>query len=536
VDLLVSARIHLLILKIGTISGMLWKDKKMERIGRILTHLIVCSFILTGLILEGGNTEEWEKVGSEGFGDIDNKSSFPMEIFNNYLYIGTLNDAGTEIWMTPEGVSCEWDQLNVNGFGTPENLYSTSMEVFNDKLYVGVFNEGGGEIWLTGDGTSWDQVKIAGISPKNSCVRVMSTFAPHGSNQHLYIGTDNDEGAQVWMTSNGIDWVLLEDNGFDDENNTSAYCMCLFYNYLYLGTVNQQNGTQIWRTKGGITWSKANIDGFGYSENQASYSMCTFKGYLYVGTVNHLNGTQVWKTSDGVTWHRSNEDGFGDPSNSCSYCMTVFNDCLYVGTGNVIARVWRTKDGVIWEQANIDGFGDSDNRRVHSLIAFDDYLYAGTGNKKGTEIWRYKETEGVIKACFLETIFENEPQKLHSLRMIRDAILSRELGGSEYIKLYYHYSSEIKEIYSSYPEIREKTREALTHLVPVLLLVSKGEKQGLSFWMTSELVFLLEEYAKVASPGLRLAVEKIKEELKADSLSNLLRCGEPETTKGSINY
>ena len=515
---------------------MLWKDKKVEKVGRILTYLIVCSFIVTGLIVEGGNTEEWEKVGSDRFGDIDNKSSFPMEIYNNDLYVGTLSDAGTEIWMTPEGVSCEWDQLNVNGFGTPENSYSTSMEVFNDKLYVGVFNERGGEIWLTSDGTSWDQVKIAGISPHNSCIRVMSTFAPYGSNQHLYIGTDNDEGAQVWMTSDGIDWLILEDSGFDDENNTSAYCMGIFYNYLYLGTVNQQSGTQIWRTKGGITWSKANTDGFGYSENQASYSMCTFKGYLYVGTVNHFSGTQVWRTYDGSTWYQSNDDGFGDPSNSCSYCMAVFNDCLYVGTGNMVARVWRTKDGIIWEQANIDGFGDSDNRRVHSLIAFDDYLYAGTGNKRGTEIWRCDASGGGISTCFLETIFENEPQKLHTLRMIRDAMLRRDLGGSEYIKFYYRYSSEITKIYSAYSEIREKTREVLKHLIPMLILVSKGEKKGLSFWMTSELVFLLKEYAKVASPGLRLAIKRIKEELKDGSLSNLLRFGEIEITKESINY
>lgn len=520
----------------GVISRMLWKNKKMERISRILTHLIVYSFILTGLIVEVGNTEEWEKVSSDGFNDIDNKSSFAMEIFNNNLYVGTLNDAGTEIWMTSKGIGCDWDQLNVNGFGTPENSYSASMEVFNDELYVGVFNEEGGKIWLTGDGASWDQVKIASISPKNSCIHVMSTFAPYGSNQHLYIGTDNEEGTQVWMTSNGIDWLLMEDNGFDDENNISSYCMVVFNNYLYLGTVNKQSGTQIWRTKGGITWAKANTDGFGYSDNKASYSMCTFKGYLYIGTVNHLSGTQVWRTSDGVTWHQSNEDGFGDPSNACSYCMVVFNDCLYVGTGNVVARVWRTEDGIIWEQANVDGFGDSDNRRVHSLIAFDDYLYAGTGNKGGTEIWRCRAPEEVITPCFLERVFENEPQKLHTLRMIRDTMLNRDLRGSEYIELYYRYSPEIKEIYSSYPEIREKTHEVLKHLMPRIILVSKGEKKGLSFWMTSELVSLLKEYAKVASPGLRLVVEKIKKELKDGSLFNLLCFGEVKITEGSINH
>jgi hypothetical protein len=508
----------------------------MEKISRIFKHLIVYSFILMGLVVEGVYTEEWEKVNSNGFGDIDNKSSFPMEIFNNDLYVGSWNDAGTEIWVTSEGTNCGWNQLNVNGFG-PENSHSTAMEVFDDELYVGFFNEGGGEIWLTSDGTSWNQVNITGFSTNNICVRAMSPFVPFGSDQLLFIGTDNEEGAQVWMTGNGIDWLHLdlEDDGFDDEHNTSAYCMDVFKNYLYLGTVNQQSGTQVWRTKGGITWSKANTNGFGYSSNKTSYSMCVFGGYLYVGTVNHLTGTQVWRTSDGATWYQSNEDGFGDPNNYCSYCMTVFNNCLYVGTGNMRARVWRTEDGVIWEQANIDGFGSSDNRRVHSLIVFDDYLYAGTGNKMGTEIWRCRAPEKEITTCFLEKVFEKETQKLDALRMIRDTMLSRNFGGSEYVELYYRYSSEITEIYSFYPAIKEKTDEVLKHLVPSIIIMSE-EERGLDSSMTSALVYLMEEYAKVGSPGLRLAVRKIKKMLKNDSLSNLIKFGRIKKVGGVINY
>ena len=497
-------------------------------ISRVLTYLIFCSFLLVGLTIDVGNTEEWEKVNINGFGDIDNKSSFPMVVFDDDLYVGTWNDAGTEIWMTPEGTNCDWKQVNNSGFGMPENSNSTSVEVFNDKLYVGVFNKEGGEIWLTGDGTSWEQANINGFNPNNSCVRVMSTFASHGSNQHLYIGTDNEAGSQVWMTSDGIDWLSMEENGFDDVNNTSVYCMGAFNNYLYLGTANQQSGTQIWRTKGGIAWAKTNTDGFGYSSNLASYSMCTFKGYLYVGTVNHLTGTQVWRSSDGSNWYQSNMDGFGDPDNSCSYCMTVFNNHLYAGTGNEVAQVWRTEDGVIWEQVNIDGFGDNDNKRVHSLIVFDDYLYAGTGNKKGTEIWRCKVSGNGVNPCFLETIFKGEPQKLHVLRMIRDKILSSDPKGIGYIELYYHYSSEIKEICRSYPEIREETLEVLKQFVPRTILTLNGERKKLDSSMTIELLSLLEKYAEAGSPGLRLEVKKVIGELKNDSLPVLLNSGEIE--------
>jgi hypothetical protein len=499
----------------------------------VLKDLIFYIIIVTGLMIAGVNAEEWEKVNINGFGDIDNKSSYPMVVFRDNLYLGTWNDAGTEIWVTSDGTNSDWHQVNINGFGVPENSHSISMEVFDDKLYVGVFNDGGGEVWFTGDGTYWDQVKITDFSLNNSSVRAMSTFASYGSNQHLYIGTDNEEGTQTWMTSNGMDWLLIEEKGFDDANNTSAYCMGVFNNYLYLGTANQQSGTQIWRTQGGITWVKANTSGFGYSSNLASYSMCTFKNYLYAGTVNHLTGTQVWRTTDGSNWYQSNIDGFGDPENSCSYCMTVFKDCLYLGTGNAVARVWRTDDGVIWEQVNDDGFGDNDNKRIHSLIVFDGYLYAGTGNRKGTEIWRCKVSGGDYNPCFLEMVFKNEPQKLDALRMMRDKMLSNSMGGSDFIELYYRYSSEIIDICNAYLELKEKTLEILKRLIPGVILLSEGRRKNLSTSMTRELLSLSEEYAKVGSPGLQLAVRKIKMELKSGNLSTLLRPAEMEMVEKS---
>jgi len=494
----------------------------MEPTMRMLTRLLMVSVMLTVVMVAPGYTEEWEKVVAEGFGDVDNKSAFPMKVFNNSLYVGSWNDAGTEVWMTHEGTGGEWNQVNSNGFGTPENSHSTSMEVFNDVLYVGVFNGGGG-LWLTSDGTSWGPVTIVDFNADNICVRAMRTFAPYGSNQHLYIGTDNEQGAQVWVTSNGIDWLPLEESGFGDENNTSIYCMELFKHALYLGTANQQRGTQVWMTKGGITWTKVTPDGFGYSSNHAAYSMCTFKDYLYVGTVNQLTGTQVWRTSDGVTWYQSNEDGFGDSRNACSYCMTVFDNHLYVGTGNTVAQVWRTEDGSIWKQVNADGFGDSENRRVHSLIVFGDYLYAGTGNKKGTEIWRCgAPQEEEETTCFAETVFQHSPRTIDALRMMRDEVLGRSREGSNFIRLYYRFSPELKEIYRTSPSIRKKTQEVLNHLIPKIMSVS-GRREGVfEPSLNARVESLLREYAQVGSPGLRLAINKVQEVLRNGNMVQLL--------------
>ena len=160
------------------------------------------------------------------------------------------------------------------------------------------------------------------------------------------------------------------------------------------------------------------------------------------------------------------------------------------------------------------------------MIVFDDYLYAGTGNKKGTEIWRCKVSEKGVNPCFLETIFKGEPQKLHVLRMIRDKILSSDPKGIGYIELYYHYSSEIKEICHSYPEIRGETLEVLKQFVPRTILTLNGERKKLDSSMTIELISLLEKYAEAGSPGLRLEVKKVIGELKNGSLPVLLNSGE----------
>ncbi|MCK5279164.1 MAG: hypothetical protein KAK04_11505, partial [Cyclobacteriaceae bacterium] len=119
-------------------------------------------------------------------------------------------------------------------------------------------------------------------------------------------------------------------------------------------------------------------------------------------------------------------------------------------------------------------------------------------------------------------MFKNEPQRLYALRVIRDTILRSVPGGSEYVELYYRYSSEIIDICNACPELKEKTLGMLERLIPRVILLSEGRRKNLSISMTRELLSLSEEYAKVGSPGLKSAVRKIKMELKSGNLSTLL--------------
>ena len=350
---------------------------------------LVLSLISIPCAVAGSGYLSWEKVSAPGIHTPDNRSTFPLTVYNDALYAGTWNDTtGAEIWMAGAGGTGPWYQVGSSGFGIPQNAYPSAMTVFRDRLYVSVLNTAGAQLWFAGDGFSWSRQAVPGLNLSGRAIRAMAAFAPAGSGECLLVGADSPGGAELWMTDDGVDWLRVEEQGLGDSNNTAIYSMAVFQGALYLGTVNQEHGTQIWTTKGGIDWTKVKSDGFGYSGNWATYTMCTFNNYLYAGTVNQLTGTQVWRSPDGVTWFQSNRDGFGTPDNICSYCMAVFDSHLYVGTGGTAAQVWRTADGVLWEKAAPEGFGADDNMRVHSLMGYDGYLYAGTANRSGTELWR----------------------------------------------------------------------------------------------------------------------------------------------------
>ena len=108
------------------------------------------------------------------------------------------------------------------------------------------------------------------------------------------------------------------------------------------------------------------------------------------------------------------------------------------------------------------------------------------------------------------------------------------MGGSDSIELFYRYSSEIIDVCNAYPELKEKTLGILKRLIPGLIFLSEGRRKNLSISMSRELLSLSEEYAKVGSPGLKLAVRKIKMELKSGNLSTLLRPAEMEMVEKSI--
>ena len=71
----------------------------------------------------------------------------------------------------------------------------------------------------------------------------------------------------------------------------------MFGDELYAGVDNSITGVEIWRTSNGLNWLQINPDGFGDSSNMAtlwSNATVAFQNSLYYGIYKN-NGGEIWQ-------------------------------------------------------------------------------------------------------------------------------------------------------------------------------------------------------------------------------------------------
>jgi hypothetical protein len=213
--------------------------------------------------------------------------------------------------------------------------------------------------------------------------------------------------AEIFSSSNGINWTKVLDGdspgGFNDNDAVYAYPFEIFNGQLYVGVTNNNDGAEIWRTSDGINWTQVNTDGMAADAYQTDRDLIrqliTYNGYLYAFVKNY-NGyawIEVWRSQDGTEWTQIGGNGLGDTfNNKEGRGVEVYSGCLYVGTGGTgyqSARVYQTCDGINFTEITNNQLGDSNNHGVMAMKNYDGYLYAATyrfisGGIGGTEVWR----------------------------------------------------------------------------------------------------------------------------------------------------
>jgi hypothetical protein len=155
-------------------------------------------------------------VTSTGFNDVDNLQLYPAYTgYRDYLYVGTLNYSGAQIWRSSTGAPYPGDWEKVVDFSTS-----------------------------TPDGTQ--------ANPQDGDCWEASSFSIPGDG-YLYVALSNNvTGVEIWRTD-GTVWQQANEDGFysgDGKYNSSAFLSRTVYKgYIFAGTARKPvyGGAQLWK-------------------------------------------------------------------------------------------------------------------------------------------------------------------------------------------------------------------------------------------------------------------------------------------------
>jgi len=241
---------------------------------------------------------QWRPVSDFGFGDSGNKTIFEMAGFDDYLYVGTFNLEGYQVWRsTVEGEPpYRWEKIIDRGaYRGAFNQCVLSMYPFKGALYVGSGIQGGGV----------DRQNKVGPAPPE-LIRVY----PDG-HWDLIVG-DARETPDGWKEA--LSGYMP---GFDNFFNGYFWRMCEHQGWLYLST---------------FEWSAL----LGYANREKWPE-------AFAGIVNHVDpqfilerqsGFDLYRSFDGENWIPVTTNGMGNPYNIGLRTLISSPDGLYIGTAN----------------------------------------------------------------------------------------------------------------------------------------------------------------------------------------------------------
>lgn len=234
-----------------------------------------------------------------------------LEVFEGALYAATRSEVagqGAEVWRTAAGAPGSWTRTASNGFGDPGNQAVASLGQHLGWLYAGTANPAGAEIWRSNDGLSWTLSQDGGFGdPDSQYVPDLESF-----DGWLYAGLYNFDGSlnpggELWRCRDcaGGDWETPPNlKGFGDSNNRAPAALAVYRGRLYASTLNLAAGVEIWSSADGLAWRQENVGGFGSAANHGPYtgaSLAIFQDALYLGLSNPNTGGQVWAFNP-FTW------------------------------------------------------------------------------------------------------------------------------------------------------------------------------------------------------------------------------------------
>jgi len=119
---------------------------------------------------------------------------------------------------------------------------------------------------------------------------------------------------------------------------------------------------------------------------------------------------------------------------------------------------------------------------------------------------------------------EKKGETLSLLRTFRDNVLTHTEIGRNYISLLYNHSAEILRLLHN-PLLSIATGKVIDELLPAIHAVLEGRSATLSRFTVENILSLLNQYERGASPDLKTAIREIKSEVRGGELFRQVKIG-----------
>lgn len=232
-----------------------------------------------------------------------------MSGFNGYLYVGTQNQGGFQIWRSTTGTpgsNADWTRVVADGAGDRYNVNAQTMKVFNGLLYVTSLSLP----YLSGYG-DFKGFELIRVYPDDTWQLVMGARHPVDAPAPEY---ENRVPASGWPAGFGNPMAFY---GWSME----VYQGCLFVGNLdtsvFLRYVDDYAGElpdipdldtlaaasqliagcDLWCSPNGVTWFPVTINGFNNPDNYGFRTMKATSMGLFLGTANPFTGLEVYRSN-----------------------------------------------------------------------------------------------------------------------------------------------------------------------------------------------------------------------------------------------
>ena len=263
----------------------------------------------------------WELANLPAFGDPTNVTVFEMKVFDGWLYAGTVNHSGFQIWRTlAEGKPpYHWEKIIDGGAGRGSlNQCLVSMCVFKGALYIGTGIQNGGydhtndigpagaEILRINSDTSWELiVGDTRNAPNGDTTAISGLYAGFGNHFSGYIWRMIEHDG--WLYAGTMEWSMTL--GYAEMDKRPYKIRKVISDVGQKNIVDCQGGFDLWRTNDGENWVPVDKKGFNNPYNYGLRTLASTPHGLFVGTANPFGPRNLQQQEDGSWQYADNPDG-----------------------------------------------------------------------------------------------------------------------------------------------------------------------------------------------------------------------------------